>query len=459
MLKLNKINLAYEDTKVFENVSMEFQAGEINVITGNSGCGKSSLVRMINGIIPYFTKADITGEILFNGENILNKDITSRSKFISTVFQNPKSQFFAVNSFDEIAFALENRKIPRQDIINQISDYSKLLNTEYLLNKDIFKLSGGERQMVAITGVAVMNSDIYIFDEPSSSLDMKYIEQLKNALIKLKQMGKIVIVAEHRLFFLKDIMDNIHVLKDKTVHSIPKEEITQECIQEFGLRSLNEIKKEELKNENYIIQKLHNLCYKNQELNLENYVFKYNKENEIFNMNMGLGKGVNFIIGENGVGKSTFLRCLCGLNKKFHGKTFYKGNLLKKNYDNISLVMQDVNYQLFTESVWEELSIVSDDDVQKEEVLKELELWDKKEAHPQSLSGGEKQRLLIAGAILSQKPIVVLDEPTSGLCKKTMNKVLNLLKKLEEKGKLVIVVTHDYEFIKNYNGKVIEFIK
>lgn len=122
------------------------------------------------------------------------------------------------------------------------------------------------------------------------------------------------------------------------------------------------------------------------------------------------------------------------------------------------MVMQDVNYQIFTESVWTEISIVSNDDAKKEQVLRELKLYDKKDSHPQSLSGGEKQRLMIALAIVSYRPIVILDEPTSGLCKGQMLSTIKYLQKMKEEGRLVIVITHDYELIKECGGVVYEFL-
>lgn len=123
------------------------------------------------------------------------------------------------------------------------------------------------------------------------------------------------------------------------------------------------------------------------------------------------------------------------------------------------MVMQDVNYQIFTESVWREISIVSDDDEKKRRVLEDLSLYDKKDAHPQSLSGGEKQRLMIALAIVSDKPIVILDEPTSGLCKEQMMTIIKYLQKMKNEKKTVIVVTHDYELIDECGGVIYEFAK
>lgn len=207
MLEFKNVNLKYAEDTVLDGISMQFEKGTINVITGNSGSGKSSIMKLINGVIPNFTNADFSGEILLNKKNIYELDIAKRSESISTVFQNPKSQFFSIDSFDEIAFALENRNIPRDKIIETIEEYSILLNTKHLLGKNIFKLSGGQRQLVAITGVAVMDGEVYIFDEPSSSLDGSSIDEFKNVIEKLRDMGKIIIIAEHRLYFLKELMD------------------------------------------------------------------------------------------------------------------------------------------------------------------------------------------------------------------------------------------------------------
>lgn len=456
MLEFKNVTLKYAEDTVLDGISMQFEKGTINVITGNSGSGKSSIIKLINGVIPHFTKADFSGEILLNQKNIYELDIAKRSESISTVFQNPKSQFFSIDSFDEIAFALENRDIPRDEIIETIEEYATLLNTKHLLGKNIFKLSGGQRQLVAITGVAVMDGEVYIFDEPSSSLDGSSIDEFKNVIEKLRDMGKIIIIAEHRLYFLKELMDKLYILDKGRVIGLKKDDIREET-SKYELRTLEKIVKEDLKCD-WHKKNIYEKCAPRGALEMRDYKFGYGRGKVLFDMDLSIDRGINFIVGDNGIGKTIFIRSLCGLNKKFKGKTFYNGERIKRPQDYISLVMQDVNYQIFTESVWEELSLATEDDLSKERVLRDLNLFEKKDSHPQSLSGGEKQRLLIANAILSDKPIVVLDEPTSGLCNKTMQAVVNLLEMLKERDKIVIVVTHDYEFIKNSNGKVIEFV-
>lgn len=461
MLKIKNFTLTY-DEPVLENVNLSFKSGEITVLTGTSGSGKSSLLKVINGVIPYFQPAELSGEITYQGKNLLDLDMSERSNIVATVFQNPKTQFYAVNSTDEMAFALENRHLPPKTIFQRINQFTQLLEMEDLLNRDIFALSGGEKQLLAITSVACMDNDIYLFDEPSSSLDREAIARFKKVLVKLKEMGKIVIIAEHRLYYLKELMNQLIVIKDKKVTSYPAIDITDDFTKTQNLRQLNEISKTEL---------IESLPYQkhskksqtlpaSSDLICQNYRYKHrDSKDNIFDFNLGLDKGINFIIGKNGVGKTTFLRCLSGLNKTFKGQTFYEKHPVKPTYDWISEVVQDVNYQLFTESVWSEISIVSDDEKVKKDALTQFGLIDKIERHPQSLSGGEKQRLLLAMAKASNKPIIVLDEPTSGLCRLQMERMIEDLHDMAKTGKLIIVVTHDYELIKNCSGNIIEFVE
>ncbi|MBF1276312.1 MAG: ATP-binding cassette domain-containing protein, partial [Parvimonas micra] len=180
--------------------------------------------------------------------------------------------------------------------------------------------------------------------------------------------------------------------------------------------------------------------------------------NTIFDFSVSFNTGINFIIGQNGVGKSTFINLLMG-TMKGKGEVFYKGEKLKKRYENIFAVMQDVNYQLFTESVWQELGTVTKQDDLKNEALRKVHLFNKKEMHPSSLSGGEKQRLLLAMSMVSQKPIIVFDEPTSGLCKMQMDILIGFLNQMVEQGKTIIIITHDFEFIKQCDGAIYEFLK
>lgn len=460
MLKLNNIYIKFDSEYILEDISLNFKPGEVTVITGSSGSGKSSIIKLLNGIIPNIVNAEVKGSILYNGEEITNMDIAERSKYISTVFQNPKTQFYCVNSTDEMAFALENKAVKKDEILERIDEYTDILDTKELLDKDIFKLSGGQKQMVSITSVACLNQDIYIFDEPSSSLDLESIEKLGNSIEKLKSMGKIIIIiAEHRLYYLKDLMDKLLIIQNKKIVDLEKNEINTRNMKKYNLRVIDKIEKEELVDEKFREKAIFSITEEKGLIECKDYNYSYGKNNFIFNMNLSFSGDINFIIGDNGIGKTTFIRSICGLNKGFRGKTYYRGELIKKPSEYISLVMQDVNYQIFTESVWDEISIVSDDDFKKENILKDFGLYTMRDSHPQSLSGGEKQRLAIALCKASNKPIVILDEPTSGLCKESMINTIKFIHEMVDEDKTIIIITHDYEFIKLCGGEIIEFVR
>lgn len=461
MLELKNLQVAFDEKTIFRDVHMTLKPGEITVLTGHSGCGKSTLIRLLNGVIPHMTDANIQGEILYNGKNILPLSIEERSAFISTVFQNPKSQFYALQSTDEIAFAMENRGIPREEILSRIKKYATLLHAEALLDRPLLELSGGEKQLVAILSVACLEQDVYIFDEPSSSLDAASIARLKEALILLKKMGKIILVAEHRLYYLADIFDQFLVLADGVLHHYNQNTLNDSVIAQWQLRTLEQLTLESVKKRDMPYRQVA-LCSTQDEegkLLCAHYCFNYRKGKPVLNCSIGWQPGIHFIVGANGVGKSTFLRYLCRLEKNRKGSTYYAHKELRKMGQWISLVMQDVNMQLFTDSVWSEISIVSQDAAFKEKILRDLELWDKREAHPQSLSGGEKQRLTIALCKASPKPIVIFDEPTSGLCKKSMQKTIELIHDIANQGKTILITTHDMEFIQACGGQIVEFVR
>lgn len=463
MLELQNLTVSFDGESILKNINMIFKPGEITVITGHSGTGKSSLLKTINGIIPEYNNAELEGDIVFNGKSLLGLTILERSKFISTVFQNPKTQFYCINSTDELAFQLENRNIEKNLILDKIRYYSEVLGTEELLDRNIFELSGGEKQLIAVTACGISENEIILLDEPSSSLDQVAIEHLRDAIMELRKRGKIIIIVEHRLFYLKDTLDKLCVIENGTCKEYTKEQFCDDFFEQVSekhnLRSFNAISKNKFSNREYeqveLLQKKPTSLV-NRKLSCLNFKKIYEK-NIIFDFSIGFDPGINFIIGKNGVGKSTFINLLMGLTRG-KGEVFYNGGKVKKRYENIFAVMQDVNYQLFTESVWQELSTVTKDDELKDEILKTINLSSKKGIHPSSLSGGEKQRLLIGMAMLSQKPIIVLDEPTSGLCKEQMDTLIAFLEVMKNQGKIVIIITHDYEFIDRCNGSIYEFL-
>lgn len=344
MLECRNLKLSYKENKILKNISFDIYKGQVFCITGASGSGKSSLLKAINGIIPEINCGEISGEIKLNDMLLNDMDISQRSNYVSTVFQNPKTQFYCVESTDELAFPLENRNLPKEQILETINEYTKLLDTEKLLNRSIFSLSGGEKQLMAITSIMTMDNQVYLFDEPSASLDHHSIELLKNAIIQLKRKGKIVIIAEHRLYYLMDILDSIAILREGEMDIFSRESLSDEKIHElkegYSLRSFKRISKDDLLIDNsynqiHLLNKTKNIEDKNTVLRCENFVQSFKNEKIMDIENIGFSNDIYFIIGNNGVGKSTFIKKIAKLLKG-KGKSFYSESEIK-NHTNISL--------------------------------------------------------------------------------------------------------------------------
>ncbi len=457
IIEFNQISFKYNQTNdnALDNVSLNIKQGECVVLCGLSGCGKSTLLRFINGLIHDYYHGDIDGEYSVDGLCYINSTVSDFSKIVGSVFQNPKTQYFNANSSEELAFPCENIGMPTNEIKDRIASIAKEFNIEHLLDREIYKMSGGEKQKLAFVCACILNPKILVLDEPTSNLDNASIKELSVLIKKMKEKGTTIIISEHRLYWLKDIADRYILLnhsKVKEWSSTVFNSLTNKQRADYGLRTnsilnyINLLKEKEKEINEDILLEVDNLNigYKNK-LIKSAISFKV-KENEI------LG-----IVGHNGVGKTTLIKTMCGLIKSLDGHIKYKGKSLnqKELLKHSFLVMQDVNYQLFSDSVKEEILLNNKDLENYEEILKSLNLYDLQERHPISLSGGQKQRLMIACAMCCDKDILYLDEPTSGLDYLHMQAVGKLLNKAKENNKTIIVVSHDEEFLALWCDRIV----
>ena len=217
MVEIKNVSFKYEqgeNQSSLRNIDLKIKKGEVILLCGESGCGKTTLTRLINGLIPEYYEGSLEGEILINGQNIVDMPIYETAKKVGSVFQNPRSQFFNVDTTSEIAFGCENMGLPENEIMLRIEHTVEDFRIEYLMNRSIFKLSGGEKQKIACASVTAAYPDVYVLDEPSSNLDADAISDLKHLIERWKKNGKTVIVAEHRLYYLKDLVDKAVFMKN-----------------------------------------------------------------------------------------------------------------------------------------------------------------------------------------------------------------------------------------------------
>ena len=436
MLEFKDVSFTYKNSKnkVLDSVNFKINKGECILLTGVSGSGKSTLIHLMNGLIPTLYEGQLEGEILFKNKDLKDIESYDISKNIGYVSQDPRGHFFTTNTTSELVFSMENYGIPLNEMKKKYSELVNLLELEKLVDKNIIYISSGERQKIAIGCSLSLEPEIIILDEPSSNLDFYMTKKLKQLIEKLKTKGYTIIIAEHRMYYIQDLIDRVFVINNGKV--IEKTISDLKSNNEIPLRSLDIFNLE-----------LENISSKNKELLMEINNITY--KDILTNITTTIYKGdVIGLIGKNGVGKTTLLRLLSNIIKPDKGKVV--GKVIP------FLVMQDMDYQFFTESVESEMKF-GDADIDLEKInslLIKLGLTEYKDKIPFELSGGQKQRLLIAISALANVNLLMFDEPTSGLDYVNMTKVSGILKDLS-KNSALIVATHDIEFLYKTCNRVI----
>ena len=473
--------LTGDRVEALKDVDLSADAGSLTLVCGASGCGKSTLMKALTGLVPQMTPGELDGVVRINGRNLADVALTDVGHLCSSVFQNPRTQFFCDTVAEELAFCGENYGRERATLRQQSERAAKLMGISHLLERKLTTLSGGQLQKVALACALASGAPVLLADEPTSNLDPAAISEVRAALKVLKEQGLTIVVVEHRLHFLRGLADQVLLMEGGMVtrrwSGAEFFSMGQAQRRSLGLRTLvdpgppetwvgqgqagcreNQAGQGQVGRQEKQVRQGQAGRQENREatpsqarLSCRGLSFAYGTSPVFEGLDADFPAGqITCIAGANGVGKTTLVRVLCGLAAPSSGSISLDGvpASRKTRRSACALVMQDTGRQLFSDTLAGELTIGAShaSGQSGEQLLADFDLANLGERHPLSLSGGQKQRLVIAAARATGRPIVILDEPTSGVDARHLDSITATLRRIADEGAAVVVVTHDGEF-------------
>lgn len=456
--------LTGDRVEALKDVDLSADAGSLTLVCGASGCGKSTLMKALTGLVPQMTPGELDGVVRINGRNLADVALTDVGHLCSSVFQNPRTQFFCDIVAEELAFCGENYGRERATLRQQSERAAKLMGISHLMERKLTTLSGGQLQKVALACALASGAPVLLADEPTSNLDPAAISEVRAALKVLKEQGLTIVVVEHRLHFLRGLADQVLLMESGRVtrrwNGAEFFSMGQAQRRSLGLRTLVDPGPPETwvgqvqagRQEKQVGRQENREATPSQvRLSCRGLSFAYGANPVFEGLDADFPAGqITCIAGANGVGKTTLVRVLCGLAAPSSGSISLDGvpASRKTRRSACALVMQDTGRQLFSDTLAGELTIGAShaSGQSGEQLLADFDLANLGERHPLSLSGGQKQRLVIAAARATGRPIVILDEPTSGVDARHLDSITATLRRIADEGAAVVVVTHDGEF-------------
>lgn len=462
MITLSDVSWTYPhaDSPTLRDIDLHVAAGEFVVLCGASGSGKSTALRMMNGLIPHFYDDGVlTGSVSVCGIDTLNAHVDDVGLHTGTVLQHPRRQFFTDSVRDEVAFAMENFGFNVEEIRARVNQTVASLAQVLPVGQPLHYLSGGQQQQVAIAAATAHSPRAVLLDEPSSNLSYDAVTRLTATLARLKAAGVTIVIAEHRLRYLQDLIDRVVVMRDGGIDVVWTADqfrcVSDEELQREGLRG--RVRSVELPalpavGQSVVTSAAAAEVPAPEALELEGIRCRLGGRIVLDLERVAFPAGaVTAIRGANGSGKTTLARIVTGLQRSAGTVRLGTKTLSLSARQRMSaLVMQDVQRQLFSETVAGEIELAAtgtDPKPDTHAILSALDLDNLATRHPLSLSGGQQQRLVIAAARVSGRRIVVFDEPSSGVDRRHLQSISEHIRALAAGGAVVLLISHDEDLI------------
>ncbi|MDD3415104.1 MAG: ABC transporter ATP-binding protein [Lachnospiraceae bacterium] len=483
------------------DINLAIYPGEKVLIVGPSGSGKSTLANCINGLVPFSMKGDVTGSLKIKGNDPKELGIFGMSKLVGTVLQDTDGQFIGLTVAEDVAFALENDRVEKEEMERRVLETAKSVDIETLLQHAPSQLSGGQKQRVSMAGVMIDKVDILLFDEPLANLDpatgKKAIERIDQIQ---KENNTTIIIIEHRLedALYRDVnrivvMGEGRIVADMT----PDELLSKDILQKQGIREplylaairhagcdiTKEMHPQHIEQMNVesiavrIREWMKEIKIKEEKisakevLSIENLNFSYQAGEPVLKdikISICQGEMVS-IVGKNGAGKSTLSNIICGFFPQNSGKIYLNGKdisslSIKERGEKIGLVMQSPNQMISKPMIFDEVALglqvrgVPEEEIKERvyDTLKICGLYPFRNWPVSALSFGQKKRVTIASILVMRPEILILDEPTAGQDYRHYTEIMEFLKKInKEQGITILMITHDMHLMLEYTDRAI----
>lgn len=454
VLSLKNATLSIQEKELFSKLSLQVCSGEIVLICGRSGVGKSSLMNIINGVYPN-EEVKVQCEALeVLGHSLMNMKHLARTTYVRSIFQNARLSFAMLTPYEEMIFVLENYRFPIEEMELKVKEQAEKFKIESLLHREFSSLSGGELQKVAFACANLVDAPLYIMDEPFANIDEESIPYFMEQIKLLSEEGKAICIIDHRLEYW-DWINRWYLLDDSGALKEIKLPIAIEdkhLLENNGLLCTLPLKEKSGPAKSKVLLKVENvsICVTKNQVLLEN-------------LNLELHEGEMIaLVGPSGSGKTSFFKTLLK-EYPYTGKIEIIGQSLSKMktkalFASLGLVFQDPSLQFVSAKVLEELKVTfhTERESNLENLLREYYLEKTKDLSPWLISQGQQRRLAFLTMTGPNKVILLVDEPTYGQDMKNALLIMNALEQLCKEGMSCIFTCHDQRLVRQYAHKVIK---
>lgn len=469
--QLVQVRFSYLDApETLHGVDLSVKPGECVVLMGASGSGKTTVVRILNGLAGGYYRGDVSGEVFLGGRFARDLAAWQRSELVGSVFQDPATQFFSSQLVGEVAFGCENIGYPHAEVVSRTDAAIRRLGLNDLRRIPVDQLSSGQKQRVAIASALAPAPRIVAMDEPSANLDEAAAQELGAVLMDLKRQGYALVVAEHRIAYLMDCADRFCYMEHGEMKAVlSRSDVLGMSDAEraaMGVRSPTPVRRPLLHAPGFEAED--SSTARSEEASKGARPAPEPAVLDVRDLTVSRGRKVLFsgacfevrsgqilaLTGSNGVGKTSLAQVVVGLRRPDAGEVRIGGAALSRRRlrERVWYSPNDVSMEFFAARVDQEVLLFVEKSEERaayaERMLERLGLDGLRDRHPASLSGGQKQRLSIACGLVSRRSVLMLDEPTSGLDAVSMRKLADALRCAADEGAAVVVVTHDNEFMR-----------